>query len=652
MNRDKAFYPIFGGLTRESLILVCSLTTLSCLVGALRIVNLKPLSIICLLYLLSLGVCASRNQITIGMIVENVLLSVNLSLFLIFLLRELQLIESSTVSPLIFLSVIFITMTQFLQGIRKHNRESRVLNVKTVFISSLTLGTVISAIYIGTMSLPVVSVLRWLGYGYDNYGHLAQARLIFSQAQTFLTQQNSQNPLLSNTAQAGGSLLSGIHAVISDDLRIEEWLHTHFFVSLGMILGIAAFFFRFPPRRRTVTTDLVTGISLLAVLIFGHLGRVWVNGFFASNLATLAFCLFVRNNVRRQSVSVGRGALQFALISSTWPLLGMAYLLIVFWWVSPNLRKVFRKFRLYSNLHLSFESTLLSKIFRAVIVSIALLQVFLTYQTIRRSYSISHFFVDGGIEPANSWAYLACGLLLVGMVLTLQAPDRSIEKIGLAMSFLIVTVFVFTISIRQSGNVNYYATKTIVGVTSAFVCFVVVLKHERFKKEITQWKKVVFSILVVLFSILQVYQAPPLSEMTFTGPFQGRIFNSVKGAVGDEPGPMDAELVNAVMQGFCRTRPALYISRDYESELTTRWVNSVRGLWNSTSWATWIEIRELIIQDPIPDDAWTTVDSLIAQNNFSLIIDGTSLDPSFVSGLSERLPRSYQGGQICLYSRP
>ena len=65
-------------------------------------------------------------------------------------------------------------------------------------------------------------------------------------------------------------------------------------------------------------------------------------------------------------------------------------------------------------------------------------------------------------------------------------------------------------------------------------------------------------------------------------------------------------------------KPVLYLSDAHESELNTRWINSLRFEWNDSNWGEWMEARRLIDEGKF-DEAADVVD-----DKFYLVIDGYS----------------------------
>lgn len=639
---------IHGLQNLRSSILVGIVMALCSVTGILWTAGFKSLSGVGLLYLVAFGIFTLRKYGGIQELVENFLLYFNLSVFLVYLTRELDWIPTSFVTPITFLSIFLLVLVPVVRHIRTFSQEVTASEVNRVCVSSLICGTVTSGFYLASLHLPTHLIVRWLGYGYDNYGHLAHARAVFIEHQTFYLHPFPELGILSSTAQASSALLSGGHTIFSGSPNTEAWLHTYSVACLCLLLGTAVLFVPSIARGRSKSLSFALGLSFVLVLVFGHLGRVWVNGFFASNFATFAFCLFLTNNCRRQSLSVYRGTAQIAMIMSTWPLLGMAYSVVASWWLLPNLKRIHRKLK--SQNFRGFNQLLRDPrgVIQILAMCAALLQAFLTYRAIRRGYSFSQFFSDGGIEPANASAYLACCSLLVVAVFVLQPPGKLTKEMGIAGFLLLIAMFILAISIIGRGYVNYYATKTVVGVVSGLVCLVVAIQSQKLKDEITRLRQLLSVVVVIGFALIQIYQAPSKASMTFTGSFQGRVFNSFVDVVREEPGPLHVEAVSVSIDGFCSSRPALYISKHYDSELTTRWINSLRGLWNDSNWGTWMKIRSLITKDTISRQDWASADALIAADKFILIIDETSFDVGFVDDLSENLPKALLGHQVCL----
>ena len=58
---------------------------------------------------------------------------------------------------------------------------------------------------------------------------------------------------------------------------------------------------------------------------------------------------------------------------------------------------------------------------------------------------------------------------------------------------------------------------------------------------------------------------------------------------------VDGRVVKAAAEAASISgKPVLYLSDIHESELNTRWINSLQFKWNDTNWTNWTDARSLI----------------------------------------------------------
>jgi hypothetical protein len=115
----------------------------------------------------------------------------------------------------------------------------------------------------------------------------------------------------------------------------------------------------------------------------------------------------------------------------------------------------------------------------------------------------------------------------------------------------------------------------------------------------------------------------------------GEAQHTIKSSLNYSPEVVEPSVVVSLLElSDSSDKPVLLISSLFESELNSRWINTLSEQWDDSSWSNWMNIRNLI-----NDQNW--LGSTEAVLNSGIII-GTD-DQDLFNVLSESIPK-----QICL----
>jgi hypothetical protein len=494
----------------------------------------------------------------------------------------------------------------------------------TVFGAIASLGCLA---WLLLLRLSTSTVVNFLGYGYDNAAHLAQTKLIIGNGGTTLLSGglDTSPSFIQNMAQAGSSTVASLVNLMGDSDADSYQVSVVFaFVTISIpILAVVAPLITLRFHRQNWFLNLALVLVVITTFLSGYLSRVWFSGYFASNLGTLLLVMTAVAVSTPTPIGLTTPILSVLLAAHIYPLflvLGAAVL-------APRLfisgrELLCRRSQVRSKL--SIRNTLL-------IAGVLLLLVLPTRAT-SRSYGGSQFLTDGGIEYLPVVFMTAWGTLFVllpALLLTYLIKDVWWIFAVTLLSTLAIGVGAY--SLLEVDRITYYPTKIIVTIVLASIAMVVV-KAESLSKRLDIR---VASTLAFMAAISGLAFQP--DSRIFTSAYMGEAPTVVGAAIRSEPEVVQAkEILELAEVSIQLDRPILYLSKIAESELNSRWLNTLSGQWNDPSWSTWLSLRDSI--------------RLISWNEYSRILSETSLvlatdDYEMYDEVSRLNP-----GQICLLS--
>ena len=452
-------------------------------------------------------------------------------------------------------------------------------------IYPLIAAAVSSILWLFIVRLDSATVLTFLGYGYDNIGHLMQSRIIAENGGSVLISGGSEigPTFMQDSTQVGGSLIASLASLMG----------ITFSDVFGLMAILAAISIAIPVISITaVIVGFVTGVhsryelvlisaTTVAIIATGYLSRIWFSGYLGSNLGTMCAVLIAIYVATNKIAKVSGVLLLVIIMIHTYPLfsiIGTAFLISFVIQVARTRRESAVAIKEFSPLY------------TLIFVGVIGLLLFLPYHATGRSYGSSQFLTDGGIESFPTTFFML--LLLVFLVpLTVMIAVFGKQK-SIAISHAIYAIVGFGIAAYSFRNVHklaYYPTKFAI---TFFLMLLGSVIASSSQVEIGSARKVFLGLTLVLASTYVLLQ--PQSEV-FRSAYMGEMPKVLTAA---QQAKVEVVKSNVVIEladiSRANTRPLLFLSNTYESELNTRWINTLSLQWNDNSWGRWMKIRALI----------------------------------------------------------
>ena len=473
--------------------------------------------------------------------------------------------------------IMFLVVTQ-------RNRVSLFSWKPLTTILGLSSAVVASWLYVASRQL--ASLVNFLGYGYDNYAHIAQSKLIIENSGTsFLSRGTSWPTFLHDSAQAASSLIATVTTLVGgsgSDPKPLLAIMTTTTVAVPLAAFAApslAIIHYMPKSRRFQRLVQFQAIALLfLVILTSYFSRIWFSGYYASNLATLLLVLLATYVALDQNIQPISLVVAAALIASVYPLFTPLAVALT---LSGFLLRHREQFSTPWN-----KSTVAIARAMAVATPLVLFSVLPIVAT-KRSYGSSHILVDGGIEPLPTRfvvGWFVPFILAPALAVTFRNRNTILRLLLLSVAMIASSVTFYSLLIK--GYVAYYPVKIVIA--SVFVLLVgsVVLF-------VLNWGSLLTSILLVYATLVFIVFAP--SQKIFTSEFMGEAPNSLVGAVRRKVSVVQPNDVIQLSKVSLEVGlPMLLIGSDGESELNTRWINTLSGKWSDRSWSDWQRLRDLI----------------------------------------------------------
>lgn len=450
------------------------------------------------------------------------------------------------------------------------------------------------------ISIPVLSVLFWLtnlsesnrvnilGYGYDNVGFVAQARMILAINGTgFLQNVSDIGPTyVLDAPQGSGALIATILKLVNNYSDSSSGLTVVLLVinCLLPVLVVACIWFGLSRTDGNGFLRVLLTLSFAVTILFSYFGRIWFSGYLSSNIATLLFLILGIHLSSGNQRSLVTTLVLVALIGHTYAPFAALALLIS----APTLLVTLRR-------NLISQGSFTLEVTRIAAGTLAIFSTWLLpFTAIRRTFGAGQFLADGGIEPLPA---LQIGIVLVVLLLPVVALSaRSAEKFELLNPIILALTIcglVSIYSINAKGYIAYYPTKTII----TLCCFVIAFAAVPTYKLLSKHRFVAVTYTVFVSGILFHGIWDP--QRIFITPYMGKLMSVVREF--PDPSPMVVNGDHVVQWAdWARTHrtPVLYVHSTYESELNTRWINVLAGTWTNESWNHWRTTRSLIEVEP------------------------------------------------------
>ena len=469
--------------------------------------------------------------------------------------------------------------------------KSHAIGMKCHLIS-LVAATCTTGFWLFVSNLNPSTLITFLGYGYDNVGHLMQARIVLGNGGSVLLSGGSGlgPTFMQDSAQIGGSLIASVASLTGTTATDVVGLMA-ILVSISLaipIISVIAILAGLATRTH-LRSELVL-VALVSIAIFGtgYLSRIWFSGYLGSNLGTMCAVLSAVYIATSTSKNIAGISMLVVIMIHTYPLFSLIGVVLLLSSVSLTVMS-FRK------LPNSFSDLFPIRI--TMVMLIFGLLLLLPYHATSRSYGASQFLTDGGIEsiPASFFIFLLA-FYLVPLAVMILIFARQIPFIISLMLYVIAAFGIAAYSLSHVHKLAYYPTKFVITLVLMVVGLVIATLSQ---VEIRWVRNVFLGILVCLGSTYLLFQ--PKSEVFLTA-FMGEAPTVLESAREAKLEVVDSKTV-VELSNLSRqiAMPVLYISKVHESELNTRWVNTLSLNWNDQSWTDWMRLRNLISEEKYVD---------------------------------------------------
>jgi hypothetical protein len=468
-------------------------------------------------------------------------------------------------------------------------------------------------------ALPLWQVVQFLGFGYDNYGHVNVIRKILVDRKFFF---NDSNPIsipsfASNTPMGGHALVSFIGQVVGvNGIDYVDFLKFYLFAFALLVSAFIWIAFSIAKLKiKAFWFKALTSVFLVAVLFYTYLSHIWFSGYFASNVSTVLILIGIAVLISDATLA-HKSIVLISLIGTS------AYIYPLYAVFICALSVVF----LYSKRkgildQISLSGTKWKHCAILITVYFTLIAV-LSILSMMNGYGSGQFLASGGIEPIP----IGTAMFIFGLSLVLLdgkgvfgAELKIASHAVIAMNFIAIIGMLYAfIKLAVPGErwfVPYYPTKVAISALVVTVVFFV-----RYLFEFEQKSHKILNILDVKKIAVLCALATLFIVSTQKWPFAGGYMGSTSGVVESirnaQSEVVDGKVVSALVEiAHQSQKPVLYLSDIHESELNTRWINSLQFKWNDINWADWMNARSFI------EDKDYSEASRILNNRFVVVVD-------------------------------
>lgn len=473
-------------------------------------------------------------------------------------------------------------------------RNTRLLARPIAFrLKPLLIAAGFSVIWVFFLTQPDEALLRLLGYGYDNAAHFMQGRiLMLSGGSQYLSIDHSLGPsFLQTVSQAPSSLwvlldlvAGGEHLGLSSNL--STFAATTASIPLLTLVVVAT-------CAGGIRSAIASGVFVLfgsLLFLTGYLSRVWFSGYLGSNLGTLCLicltCLIAATNGLNLSHAI-YGLVITVHFYPVFLILALALVVPLFAGALKSAHKV------------RWDSLVSKKLtITGLFVVTAITSLVFPFIATRRGYGASHFLVDGGIEPFPS--YLLISYVALAVVASVVFRKYSPTKWMFATPFAILTVAggVAAYSYFHINKLSYYPIKVLIAAAMIICAWSMIVSARLSRESRSRSLSLLVALLVVGFSSMANRGTIFTTGYMGTAPVAINWFVKGKVIVVDSRNIL---LLADVSKRF--NKPILYLSSEFDSELNTRWINSLSRQWTDNTWSSWMAVRQAITLQSVADNS-------------------------------------------------
>jgi len=460
----------------------------------------------------------------------------------------------------------------------------------------LTYGLIVAVFVTGigavALSLKQSRLITYMGFGYDNYAHISVFRKIHVGQGSFVGQASEDYVAFLGSGPFGAHSAVGLIADLIgiDGGDITRSLQIFFFVSLLIpilivVISSGIVFLNFTNKWLRVVSVLL----LASTILFGWFSHLWFSGYFSSNAATLTLLLAVlisMSNLRaRPKILLTTGCL--VLVSYQYvvfiPLVSFILFLCV----------ILEVYKAVKTLSENRGTRNILNGITAVVVVASSGMIYLAIHGIASGYGTGQFLQPGGIEPVP----LGLSMLFLGYSATLWSGTQNDEFYDFYSSLLVFGLSIFGIgaifySYQKLHTVSYYPTKVLASVLIVMLPLVIGSVFKNIHWPVRLLFRGFLDVIFVL-SIVIGFVSRGFNPVVFATGFMGSTTGVIRSVSTGDTKFVDGDLISkSIIESERLDKPALLLLSKHESELNTRWVNSLTFRWSDASWEDWMTARD------------------------------------------------------------
>ena len=469
-------------------------------------------------------------------------------------------------------------------------------------------------------------LLSFIGFGYDNYGHLSIFRTILIGGKSIIGFSEPDKYVTFVGASPVGAHC--FFALLANTIGIDGQMITSsakFFAVVLLFMPLSFLFIAFKilcKQERSTTWKVFGLLGLFLVIFIGYPSHIWFSGYFASNFATLLVL-----------VSVGVSISSISINSKLWLIFSLSVAVFTVY----SIYAVFAAVGFIAVL-LSHRLQVIPSLFRIsrrmwMMISITCfyygLLVYITLSGLRSGYGASQFLVEGGISPlpigTTMFIFGLAGLLLGRYQLeTKEGSATSLIAQGLIVLASTGMIYAHFILAKpgEAWYVPYYPTKLTIMV---ILIVMVLLIDETIPRARNKSVDLVHSFQQAFFVVAAVIALVIAghNDWPFTGGFMG---TSIGVAEALNSGLSNDDIQGSLVLHWVAAsdqvnRPVLVMMDANDTELRTRWVNSLTFRWTDETWGSWMKANSLIRSGEFSEATKILKDEFLVITNQKILVD-------------------------------
>jgi len=477
--------------------------------------------------------------------------------------------------------------------------------------------------------IPLSRVTSFLGFGYDNYAHLMMIRKILIDRKSF-----SGSSISTGVVSELGGTASGAHAFIAlmmeaigiDGLDFSSSIR--FYALAVFAFPIIFTLFAFVIVKRNVVSVFSKGIVLVLIIgtVFGgYLSHIWFSGYFASNFATVMLIISVGVLLSTSEPGIKLLLLISAFFSAIlyYPVYSIFLVLPIVALLAFNFKTLFEEYMSLKSRH-----KLLGAITVLYLSGISIITIYGIM-----SGPLGGFLTPGGIAPVPigiTSLIFGLSIMLMNVYNSNRIEDHTLRifffgSIGICLVG-ISYAFAKTNVPGEFWAIPYYPAKMTITVVLLVLVLLIDLVFAD-ERNFAHDSRVRFTNRLLVCGSVAALIAWNSYSWPFASGYMGNTQGVIKSLMVDAKEVVD---VNSVLELVSKNPKEelniLYLSETHESELNTRWINSLLMNWTDENWTRWRMIRQTIESDNAQKHQMPFSDSFLIVTDDYKMINKYSID--------------------------